>query len=60
MSGATANYTKPQQQETKMSLAVNGINIAVRDLPSATERYERLFDVRGEHVDSGHRVAVLS
>ncbi|MDI9977306.1 VOC family protein [Rhodococcus sp. IEGM 1307] len=50
MSGATANYTTTQQQETKMSLAVNGINIAVRDLASATERYERLFDVRGEHV----------
>lgn len=33
-----------------MSLAVNGINIAVRDLPTATKRYERLFDIEGEHV----------
>jgi methylmalonyl-CoA/ethylmalonyl-CoA epimerase len=33
-----------------VSLAVNGINIAVRDLPTATERYERLFGVKGEHV----------
>ncbi|MBA4025489.1 MAG: hypothetical protein C0482_24300 [Gordonia sp.] len=33
-----------------MSLAVNGINIAVKDLPAATERYEKLFGVEGEHV----------
>lgn len=33
-----------------MSLAVNGINIAVKDLASATARYEKLFDVEGEHV----------
>ncbi|MBM7244222.1 VOC family protein [Rhodococcus fascians] len=33
-----------------MSLAVNGINIAVEDLPAATTRYERLFGVTGEHV----------
>ncbi|MDQ6525059.1 VOC family protein [Nocardioides sp. LHD-245] len=33
-----------------MSVSVNGINIAVRDLPAATDRYERLFGVKGEHV----------
>lgn len=33
-----------------MGLTVNGINIAVRDLTAATERYERLFGVTGEHV----------
>lgn len=33
-----------------MSLAVNGINIAVNDLASATARYEKLFNVKGEHV----------
>lgn len=35
-----------------MPLAVNGINIAVKDLAAATERYEQLFGVRGEHVGS--------
>ena len=33
-----------------MSLAVNGINIAVKDLAAATARYEKLFQVEGEHV----------
>ena len=35
-----------------MSLAVNGINIAVKDLASATARYEKLFQVEGEHVSA--------
>ena len=33
-----------------MAIAVNGVNIAVKDLAGATERYERVFGVKGEYV----------
>jgi methylmalonyl-CoA/ethylmalonyl-CoA epimerase len=34
-----------------MSFAVHGLNIAVKDLPAATRRFEQLFGVTGTHVE---------
>ena len=46
---AKSTFTTSTSGEA-ISLAINGINIAVHDLPSATERYERVFGAIGEHV----------